>query len=54
MTVYFVRVLERDLDANVAAGWKDTGVRTWIPSLFERQALLEFDGDAVPSVERTL
>lgn len=54
MTTYYARIHERDLPANVAAGWTEVG-RDYVPSLFADVVLLEWSGQGEPpAVERSL
>jgi hypothetical protein len=53
LVTYYARIHERDLPANVAAGWTEVG-RDYVPSLFADVVLLEWVGEEPPAVERSL
>lgn len=53
MIAHFASVLERDLAANLSNGWREVN-RSWVPSCFQFQVLLEWQGEKPPEVERTL
>ena len=50
--VFMPRCLDRDLPANLAAGWVESG-RSWIPSCGCYQILLSWDGENPPEVVRS-
>lgn len=45
---HFARVLEMDLAANESLGWREVA-RSWIPSCFQFQILLQWKGAGEPA-----